>query len=175
MRDRQVNRACLPTAARSRVPCFASLFLLRGSVVGPLSSLFVTRHEDGGLFQSVALFSVNALVAAFCEFAGISVGHSKDVVSLDSLVSARVAWDRFSKFKTLFFLFNSKEDIVCLIKRLSRWLSQINATWTVVVESCGVLLEMLFIYNCIILVCTSVEFSNRDWIDWLLQNKSSKI
>ena len=127
------------------------------------------------MFQSVAFFSGNALVATLCKFAGVGVGHSKDVVSLDSLVSTRVAWDRFSKFKTLFFLFNSEEDIICFIERLSGWLPQINATWAIVEESSSVLCEVLLIHNCIVLLCTSVEFSNCHRIDWLLQNKSSKI
>ena len=164
------DRKCLPTACRSRVPCSASLFLLCGSVVvAQCSCLFVLGHEYSSLLQSVALLGGNALIAAFCEFAGISVGHSKDVVCLDSLVSTWVAWDWFSKGQTLLFLFDSEENIVGLVQSLALGCPKVDTTWAVIEESSSVLGEMLIVHCLVSLCVASVEFSNCHGVDWLLQ------
>ena len=164
----EVPAYCPPVASAMH----ASLFLLCGSVVvAHCPCLFVFGHEHSGLLQGVALLGGYALIAALCEFAGVSVGHSEDVVCLDSLVSARVAWDWFPEGESFLFLFNSVENFVGLVQRLALVLLQVNSTWSVVVESSSILGEVLVVHHLVVLGVASIELSNGHWVDWLLQTK----
>ena len=147
-----------------------SLFLLRSSVHSTLPCLLVGRHVYCGLFKGITFFSSNACVAAFCELASVGIGHSKNVIGLNSLIRTTVAWDWFAEQVTLRFLFDAKEDITGFFEGLALWLSQIDAGWSIVIESGCVLCEMLLIDDWVILIIVaSVEFPDGHWIDWLLQ------
>lgn len=129
----------------------------------------VGRHVYCGLFKGITLFSSNACVAAFCELASVGIGHSKNVIGLNSLIRTTVAWDWFAEQVTLRFLFDAKEDITGFFEGLALWLSQIDAGWSIVIESGCVLCEMLLIDDWVILIIVaSVEFPDGHWVDWLL-------
>ena len=67
------------------------------------------------MFKGFPFFALDSLVATFCEILGVSIGHSKDVVSLNSLVCATVARDWFTDLMALLFVLNAEEDLVsCL-------------------------------------------------------------
>lgn len=170
--------ACLP--ACSKLAChkrcllefhaIPSLFLLRSSVLSTFPCLLVRWHVYRGLFKGVSFFSSNASIAAFCELASVGISHSKNVVGLNSLICATVAWDWFAQLVSLFLLFDAKEDLVGLVDGLALWLPQIDTGWSIVEESCCVLIEVLLIDDSVIfIISASVEFPDCHWVDWLLQ------
>ena len=87
--------------------------------MGSLSCLLVGWHELSSMFECLALFGGDALVAAVSKLFGVSVGHSKNVVCLDTLVCATVTWNGCAKFKAILLCFNSEEDIVGCLEGLS--------------------------------------------------------
>jgi len=64
------------------------------------------------LLKGVSLFAFNAAIAAFCELLGIRIGHTEDVIGLNSLVGATVPWDWFAEGQSLLFMFDTEEDVV---------------------------------------------------------------
>lgn len=166
------HKRCLLAYEFHAIP---SLFLLRSSV-STFSCLLVRRHVYCGLFKGISLFSGNACIAASSELASVSIGHSKNVIGLNSLIRATITWDRSSELVTLLLLFNSKEDFIGLVKWLTFCLSEIDSGWSVIEESCTVLVEVLLIDNGItFIILASVEFPDGHWIDWLLQILSFQI
>ena len=162
------HKRCLLAYELHAIP---SMFLLRSSVKSSLPCLLVRRQVDCSLLKGITFFSCNTLVAAFCELAGVSIGHSKNVIGLNSLVRTTVAWDWFAKQVPLLFLFNAKEDLIGGVEGLALWLSQVDAGWSVVEEGGCILSKVLLLDDWVVLIISaSVEFPDGHWIDWLLQN-----
>jgi len=72
-------------------------------------------HELRCLLKGVSLFAFNAVIAALCELFGIGIGHTENVIGLNSLVGATVPWDWFAEGQSLLFMFDTEEDVVCSI------------------------------------------------------------
>lgn len=73
--------------------------------------LGVFGDEDGSGPQGVALFLLDAGLALLCSSAGLGIGHTENVVGLNTAVKAAVSWNRVSKLLSLVLnFFNSVED-----------------------------------------------------------------
>ena len=101
----------------------------------------------------------------------ICIGHSKNVVCLNSLVGSTVAWNWFAKGKTSLLLLDAEEHAVCIVHGLTLVIADLESGRSVVVEGFRVLLKVLLSYNIIgVVIGTSVEFPDGNGVDWLLQN-----
>ena len=101
----------------------------------------------------------------------IRIGHSKNVVCLNSLVGSTVAWNWFAKSETSLLLLDAEEDAVCIVHGLTLGIVDLEVGRSVVVEGFCVLLKVLLSYNIIgVVIGTSVEFPDGNGVDWLLQN-----
>ena len=69
-------------------------------------------HELRCLLKGVSLFLFNAAIAAVCKLASICISHTENVIGLNSLVGAAVAWDWSAEGQSLLLMFDTKEDLV---------------------------------------------------------------
>jgi len=54
---------------------------------------------------------LDAGLALLCSFASLSIGHTENIISLDTTVEAAVAWNRVSKLLRLILgIFNTVEN-----------------------------------------------------------------
>lgn len=73
--------------------------------------LGVFGDKDGGGPQGVTLFLLDAGLALMSSSAGLGIGHTENVVGLDTAVKAAVSWNRVAELLSLVFnFFNSVED-----------------------------------------------------------------
>ena len=95
-----------------------SLVLLRCSVEIGFLCACVRGQEGWGLLQGLAFLHLDALQTVFCSSLCLCVGHSKYVVSFNTLVVATVSWDGVTKIQSALFYVHSIKEAGGVLSRL---------------------------------------------------------
>ena len=95
-----------------------SLVLLRFSVEIGFLCACVRGQEGWGLLQGLAFLHLDALQTVFCSSLCLCVGHSKYVVSFNTLVVATVSWDGVTKIQSALFYVHSIKEAGGILSRL---------------------------------------------------------
>ena len=156
---------CISTGFCSR-DCFfrrfSFTFLFAFSIEIALFCAIVSWNVCSRLLKRFSLFNLNALQTFLCSASCFCISHSENIVSLDSLIVATVAWNWVTKIKTALFLINSIE---CFCSIFSILESLLFFFWgSCISENSGIIINFTSSIN-------SVKIVNlRGW-NWL--NKMS--
>ena len=121
----------------------------------------IVWHPFLSLLQGISFFVIDAWIAVTSEISTGLKSASKDAISGDARLEDGSSWDGMTRFLSLYFLFDSPEDLLGIRHTLSGWGSYGNF-FSTVVETIHVLLKWLLLNDFV----TVARVNAEEFVDW---------